>query len=110
MPRQITLSWIEGEHGYLRPWPELQYPNGKVAARIESDEYYVPWRAACSEHKPISLVIFNHATEPPKEEVVNSTFENMVLAKIWVLKFLSGFEDFIPSETEDDKESFSQSV
>lgn len=95
--KPIILNWVETEHtDYSRPWPDLRYESGEVALIVHSDERYVPWKAACSEHKPLLVSVVNHAMDPPEQNRVIMEFESLVHIKIWMKNFLKDCPHHIP--------------
>ena len=95
--KPVVLSWVAPEFtGYHRPWPELLYADGKVAARVVTDEPYEWWKSMCSEHKPLKVSVINYSKDPPVERVMRTEFENMVAIKIWMNDFLKQYEQFVP--------------
>jgi hypothetical protein len=97
--KPIVLSWVTPEFtGYLRPWPDLVYEDGRVAARIVTDEVYVWWKSMCSEHKPLRVSVVNYSRDPPTERIMRPEFENMVGLKIWMYDFLKHYEQYAPKK------------
>jgi hypothetical protein len=107
--KELILSWVDPEYeGYLRPWPELRYESDEVALIIHSDEQYVPWKAACSEHAPLKVSVLNHALDPPKEIAVVFEFESLVHVKLWMKNFLKKHAQYVPKhmgKSDDNKKS-----
>lgn len=112
--KELILSWVEPEYeGYLRPWPELRYANDAVAVTIVSEEQFVPWKAACSDHTPLSILMFDYRTNPPKKIKVKAEFESLVHVKMWTKNFLKEYPHHAPKNywrVPHDKKSIPQPV
>jgi hypothetical protein len=81
-----------------RSWPSAEYPNDRIAARIECTESYTPYSAKNGGHPPLKLLIADYSVTPWKWRKAKGEFNTLQEAKDAFTKIVEKFPSIVPKD------------